>query len=359
MLQNWGHNTKLAVLDLFYMCWTKSIWPWGTSKIIFIKKASKSAHDIASSFRPISIRSHIGKLFERMIERRLRTFLEEESIIEEEQEGFQRGKYTLRFLYRLGLECEWARTHEESSALLNVDIEKAFDSVWLDGLIYKLKNLKINGKKIKMIDVFLRFRKGQIHLDPYTSPLCGIHIGLPQGSVLSLVLFIIFISNFLSNSLKCFEFADDSSVLLSGQKITKSLKDTCSDIEMLCRRWIMAANGSKTEIVPLTTSHEDFTQIKLNGENCKISETTKSLGLNIDSKLNYKEHTEISVAKATRNWHILRRFAIRLARRERSNDEPRPIRFKYHQMTASPKQKGSNWIWLKRGKWSQMLSSQR
>ena len=56
-----------------------------------------------------------------------------------------------------------------------------------------------------------------------------------------------------------------------------------------------------------TNSHEDFTQIKLNEENCKISETTKSLGLNIVSKLNYKEHTGISVAKATRNWHILRK----------------------------------------------------
>ena len=76
---------------------------------------------------------------------------------------------------------------------------------------------------------------------------------------------------------------------------------------MWCRRWRMAVNGSKTEILPLTNSHEDFTQIKLNGENCKISETTKSLGLNIDSKLHYKEHTEISVAKATRNWHILRK----------------------------------------------------
>ena len=244
-----------------------------------------------------------------MIERRLRTFLEEESIIEKEQEGFQRGKNTLRSLYRLDLECEWARTHEESAALLNVDIEKAFDSVWLDGLIYKLKNLKINGKMLKMIDVFLRSRKGKIHLDPYTSPLFGIFIGLPQGSVLSPVLFIIFISDFLSNSLKCLKVADDSSVLLSGQKISKSLKDTCSDLEMWCRRWRMAVKGSKTKILPLTNSHEDFNQIKLNGENCKTNETTKSFGLNIDSKLNYKEHTEISVAKATRkrNWHILRK----------------------------------------------------
>ena len=95
-----------------------------------------------------------------MIERRLPTFLEEESIIEEEQEGFQKRKNTLRSLYRLDLECEWAKTHKESAALLNVDLEKAFDSVWLDGLIYKFRNLKINGEMIKIVEAFIRSRKG-------------------------------------------------------------------------------------------------------------------------------------------------------------------------------------------------------
>ena len=59
--------------------------------------------------------------------------------------------------------------------------------------------------------------------------------------------------------------------------------------------------------MPLTNSHEDFTEIKLNEEKCRTSETTKSLGLNIDSKPNYKQHTEISAVKATRNWQILRK----------------------------------------------------
>ena len=85
---------------------------------------------------------------------------------------------------------------------------------------------------IKMIDAYLRSRKGQNNLDPYTSPLFGIHIEEPQGRVLSPVLFIIFISDFPSNSLKSFKFADESSVLLSGQKVTESFKDTCLDIEI-------------------------------------------------------------------------------------------------------------------------------
>ena len=52
LLQNWGHNTKLAVLDLFNMCWTKSIWPWGTSKIIFIRKLVRALMTLHQAFDP-------------------------------------------------------------------------------------------------------------------------------------------------------------------------------------------------------------------------------------------------------------------------------------------------------------------
>ena len=109
------------------------------------------------------------------------------------------------------------------------------------------------------LDAFIRSRKGQINLDTYTSPLFSIHIGLQQGSVLSTVRFISFISDFLSNSRRRFKFADGSSVLLSGQKTTESQKNTCLDIEMCCRPWSMAIKGSKTNFLPLKNSYEDFT----------------------------------------------------------------------------------------------------
>ena len=128
-------------------------------------------------------------------------------------------------------------------------LEKPFDSVWLDNLIYKLKNLGINGEIFfKKVDAFLRSRKGQINQDPYTSRLFSNHFELPQGSVVSPVLFNIFISDFLTNSIKRFIIADHSSVLISGQKSTQSLKNTCLDIEMWCRRWRKAVNRWKTEI---------------------------------------------------------------------------------------------------------------
>ena len=153
----------------------------------------------------------------------------------------------LRSLYRLDVESKLVKTHEKTAALLNVYNAQAFDSVWLDGWIYKLKNLKINGKMIKMIDAFLRPRKGQIDLEHYTSPMFNIHFGLPQGIVLSTVLFIFFISDFLSNSIKRFKSAYDCSVSLSGQTIAESLMDTCLGIAMWRRRWRRAEHGPKTK----------------------------------------------------------------------------------------------------------------
>ena len=93
------------------------------------------------------------------------------------------------------------------------------------------------------------------------------------------------------------KFAYGSSVLLSGQNVTEALMDTSLDTKMGFRRWRMAVNGSKTGILHLPNSHEEFTQIKINRAKFKMSETTKSLVLNVVSEVNYKQHTELSVAK--------------------------------------------------------------
>ena len=156
-----------------------------------------------------------------------------------------------------------------------------------------------------MIDAFLCSRKCRSTkiLTPHP---CSVSI-LDYNKDAFSVLFIIFISDFLSNSIKRFKFANDSSELLSGQTIIELLKDICLGIKLWSGRWRMAINGSKTNILPFTNSQEDFTQIKLNGEKWKISENTKSLGFIIDSKVNYKQHTDISDAKDTRNWHVLRK----------------------------------------------------
>ena len=99
------------------------------------------------------------------------------------------------------------------TALLNIDLEKAFYSVWVDGLLFKLLEHNISGKMYLIIKPFLKTRVASLELSGYQSPKFQIDIGVPQGSVLSPLFFIIFLNDFLSNQGQKFKFANDSSLI--------------------------------------------------------------------------------------------------------------------------------------------------
>ena len=106
MLKHFGIRMKLRLLKLCNSCWHESTWPWNSCRVIFIKKPGKSNYAFSSSYRPITLSSHVGKLFERMINRRLRTFFTSCKINEEEKEGFGEKRSTVRSLYRMQIELE-------------------------------------------------------------------------------------------------------------------------------------------------------------------------------------------------------------------------------------------------------------
>ena len=103
------------------------------------------------------------------------------------------------------------------TALLNIDLEKAFDGVWVDGHLLILLEHNISGKMYQIIKSFLKTRVASIALNGYRSSKFQIHIDVPQEIVLSPLLFIIFLNNFLSDEAQKFKFADDSSLLVIGK----------------------------------------------------------------------------------------------------------------------------------------------
>ena len=155
MLKYFGIKRKPRLLKLFTSFWRESTWPWNSSWVIFLKKPGKSNYASSSSHWPLTLSSHVGKLFERKINSRLRTFFTSCKIIEEEQESFREKRSTVRSLYRMQLELEDVQKNKIPAVLLNIDLEKAFGSVWLDGLLYKLDNIGITGYLLSFIQVFL------------------------------------------------------------------------------------------------------------------------------------------------------------------------------------------------------------
>ena len=305
MLIHFGIRMTLRLLKLFNSCWHESTWLWNSSRVIFIKKPGKSNYASSSSYRLLTLSSHVGKLFERMINRRLRTFFTSCKIIEEEQESFREKRSTVRSLYRRQLELEDVQRNKKPAALLNTDLEKAFDSVWIDGLLYKLQNMEIKRNLLSIIQLFLSNRLSIKKIGNYHSNNFPNHIGLPQGSVLSPTLFILFINDFIDAYPIRFKFADNTALILTTDDIlqlTNRRQAAADDKKRWCDKWRMAVNGSKTEIVLFNYNSNDPFETALNFDICSVKTSSKSLRIIIDNKTNFKGHAKLSVAKTQRIW---------------------------------------------------------
>ena len=210
------------------------MWPWTDSRVVFIRKPNNERYDECSSYRPLSISSHNGKTLGRILATRIKSYLVVNGLLGDEQEGFRSKRNTTR---PLQLMLKIAKRSRLPTALLNIDLEKAFNSVWVDGLLFKLLEHNISGKMYQIIKSLLKTRVASIELNGYKSPKLQINIGVPQGSVLSPLLFIIFLNDFLSNQAQKFKFADDSFLIATGKdpsELSAIFRKTCSNIEKWC-----------------------------------------------------------------------------------------------------------------------------
>ena len=150
-----------------------------------------------------------------MINRRLRTFFTSCKIFEEEQEGFIEKRSTVRSLYRTQLELEDFQRNKKPAVFLNIDLQKAFDIFWRDGFLYKLQNIGITRTLHSIIQALFSNRLSFLKIGNYHSNNSPIHIGLPQGSLISPTLFILFINDFIDAYPFRIKFADDTALSLA------------------------------------------------------------------------------------------------------------------------------------------------
>ena len=305
MLKHLGSNAISALSTLFSLCLRNGKWLWNSSNIIFLKKEGKSSYDKAGSYRPISISSYIGKLFERVLACRLESYLHSIGLIDSNQEGFSKGRNTVRYLHRLTSGIKGDIMKKLTVLCLFIDFEKAFDSVWKKGLIVKLWKVGVHGCYLDTINSFLFGRTVSLLINGFIGPerQC-LDYGLPQGSVLSPILFKFFVFDIESlcvtyEQIKVFKLADDWTVKVTGKDLEECLfylDIAMGSIGEWTSQWRMVinCNVNKTEIICFKSSEpaavpQSFT---LCGNIIHLTETSKVLGITLDSKLNFKHHSQ-------------------------------------------------------------------
>ena len=171
MLKKLGPNAIHALSKLFTLCLRNGLWLWNDSKIVFLKKDGKSPYSKGGAYRPISISSYVGKLFERILARRLETYFMKVGIIDVNQEGFSKGKNTIRYLNRLTAGIKGDIIKKLTVLCLFIDFEKAFDSVWKKGLVVKLWRAGVHDCYLKTIDSFLFGRTVCLLINGFLGPV--------------------------------------------------------------------------------------------------------------------------------------------------------------------------------------------
>lgn len=261
------------------------------------KKGSKSS---VSNYRPIALLSNISKIVEKVIYKRLINFFEKNNILNENQNGFRSGRSTIRAAYQAVCDIVESQNKNKKTALVCLDLSKAFDSVEYDLLLQKLEKYGIRGVSLNLIESYIKFRKQKIIEYDETgkkieSNLEFVKRGVPQGSVLGPLLYLIY-TNDLPSALnrRMVQYADDTSLIFSEASLSELSLDIDSSLNIL-NNWFsynnLKLNVDKTSIIKFDYKDSGMVLSLSNDSACERS--ALFLGMTIDSRLDWREHVSV------------------------------------------------------------------
>ena len=275
---------------------------WKSALVTPIYKG-KGARSNPLNYRPISLTSIACKTMERLITSRLRQYLNDHNVIDPCQFGFRPGYCTAEQLLLTYNEVSLWYDKQMLVDLILFDFSKAFDRVNHRLLLKKLKLLGISGNLLKWIEDFLVGRQMQVGVNGCKSTSKDVISGVPQGSVLGPLLFLIFV-NHLVSSLKCHYmiFADDLKVYL-GSRSASDRETLQSDIDLLSSTasdWGLIFNVDKCANLRFQRgSNPCLDNLYMLGHApIKYVASHGDLGVTVDSQLKFHKHVEIIAGKA-------------------------------------------------------------
>lgn len=299
---------------LFNKCIKLGYWPndFRQAKVVPIPKPGKN-HTDPSNYRPISLLNALGKILEKILQTRINLFADQNHIISPTQFGFRSQHSSIHQVKRVTNFITENKAERRSTGLLLMDIEKAFDTVWHDGLIYKLNMFGFPPYIITLINSFVRNRSFAVNLQDTSSSPKNIINGLAQGSCLSPILYSIYISDLkLPACVESALYADDTGIYAAANRsntIVKSLQRALNNIDNYFKKWRIKINASKTQaiIFPFNSQKKRIPTIQLNLDNniIEFTKTVTYLGTVLDSKLNFAEHTRVTRDKATKCFRAM------------------------------------------------------
>ena len=275
------------------------------------------APDSPSNYRPISVIPNPSKLVENVIYNRIYQFVKYHNLIHEHQFGFQQGSSTTSAVLTLIHRCIDSIEAKRGTGLVFIDIQKAFDCVDHNLLLEKLEKLGIRGQLFTMIQDYLFGRRQRVQAGRHASDYLYVRYGVPQGSVLSTLLFILFINDIFLLPLKGYLqlFADDAALVYSAIDTEDLAAQIQHDLELLSNWFynnLLSFNLSKTKFMivqQIGLNVVNFPSVVVRGVEIERIHSYRYLGLIIDHRLKWTDHVAHVKSKIRPFLAVLRRCA--------------------------------------------------
>lgn len=281
-------------------------------KIASVVPAHKSgARNVISNYRPISLTSVCCKILEHILYTSILKHIDGYSLFNPFQHGFRKGLSCVTQLTEFTHDIAQALDNRATVDCVFIDFRKAFDLVPHTLLVQKLSKFNINPKVISWIAEYLRERRQYVVVSGAASTIADVTSGVPQGSVLGPLLFLLYINDINENVTSCMRMFADDCVLykkITCESDNQIVQNDLDAIYTWCEKWGMKLNLDKT--VSMTFSRK---QVKTNFRyvvNNIILQTVseyKYLGVYFTTSLSWHRHVDFTIAKASRSLGFIKR----------------------------------------------------
>ena len=288
----------------------------GALVIPVYKKGNKA---LPSNYRPIALLSVVSKVLEKIVFAKLSKFLDPQLM--SHQSGFRRHDGTHFQLVRLIQDWSNSMDAGQYVGVVFFDIQKAFDRVWLKGLLHKLQHHGVQGTALQWFSSFVSGRCQRVAVGGAISKPLQLESGVPQGAILSPLLFLVYMNDIghATSSASVNLFADDTSLFTAAKSETdlqSHLQTAVTELSEWYNKWALKINQAKSALLILCGRRRAVPSLSVavNGSVIPQVACHKHLGVHLQPHLTWSAHITATVNKASSKIGLLRRYRKHLPR---------------------------------------------
>ena len=321
ILRELSVELSLPFCSLFNQSLQTGVFPdcWKISNVCPIPKSGNRSS--ISNYRPVSLLCTSEKVFERTVFKHIFNHFQYNNILTPLQSGFIPGDSTVNQLTYLYDSFSHALDFGKEVRVVFCDISKAFDRVWHEGLLKKLEAAGITGHLLTWFRSYLSDRRQRVVLPGVESAWNFIRAGVPQGSILGPLLFLLFINDIVTDIGSNIRlFADDTSLFIIVENPDMAAELLNMDLEKImewAKRWLVTFNPTKTESLLISRKINQPVHPPLFMDNQIIEEVSshKHLGIFLSNDCSWHKHIDYVKEKAWVRINVMRRLKFRLNRK--------------------------------------------